>query len=35
MGRCKITFGAKHFDEFIHWIDENRKGLRIFDRAPT
>ena len=35
MWSCQIIFAAKHFDEFIPWIDENRNNLTIFVHALT
>ena len=32
---CQITFAAKHFDELIPWLDENRNGLSILVHALT
>ena len=32
---CQITFGRKHFDQFIPWLDENRKDLTVFVHALT
>ncbi len=27
---CQISFGKKHFNEFIPWLDANRESLTIF-----
>ena len=35
MWSCQITFAAKHFEEFIPWIEENRNGLTVFVHALT
>lgn len=32
---CQITFGTKHFETLIPWLDENRKGLSILVHATT
>ena len=32
---CQVTFRAKHFDEFIPWLDANREGLTIFIHGLT
>ncbi len=32
---CQVTFNAKHFDQFIPWLDANRKGLTIFIHGLT
>lgn len=30
---CQIIFGAKDFDRYIAWLEENREGLTIFVHA--
>jgi len=35
MFSCQITFGTKHFDDFIPWLDKNRKNLTIFVHPLT
>jgi len=35
MWSCQILFTAKHFDDFIPWIDENRQNLTILVHAVT
>ena len=32
---CQIIFSARHFDEFIPWLDENRKNLTVLVHAIT
>ena len=32
---CQVTFGAKHFDKFIPWLDANREDLTIFIHGLT
>lgn len=32
---CQILFAARHFDELIPWLDENRKNLTVFVHAIT
>ena len=32
---CQITFGKKHFDKLIPWLDTNRKGLTVLVHALT
>ena len=32
---CQIAFGEKQFDEFIPWLDKNRKDLTIFVHGLT
>ncbi len=32
---CQITFGSKHFDEFVPWLDRNRAGLTVLIHALT
>ena len=31
----QITFAAKHFDEFIPWLDEHRQGLNVLVHGVT
>lgn len=35
MWSCQIVFSTKHFDEFIPWIDNNRKDLTVFVHPLT
>jgi DOPA 4,5-dioxygenase len=35
MWSCQITFGAKHFDKLIPWLEENRNGLTVFVHGMT
>ncbi|MCO7225394.1 DOPA 4,5-dioxygenase family protein [Pleionea sp. CnH1-48] len=30
---CQITFGTKHFDDFIPWLDQHREGLSVLVHA--
>ncbi|CAM3911691.1 DOPA 4,5-dioxygenase family protein [Rheinheimera salexigens] len=30
---CQITFGAKHFDQLVLWLEQNRKGLTVLIHA--
>jgi aromatic ring-cleaving dioxygenase len=32
---CQVTFGSKHFDEYISWLDSSRGDLTIFVHALT
>ena len=32
---CQITFGKKHFEELIPWLDENRNDLTILVHGVT
>jgi len=32
---CQITFGAKSFDAFIPWLDQQRNGLSVLVHALT
>ena len=32
---CQITFESKDFDEFIPWLDENRRGLTVLVHGLT
>lgn len=32
---CQITFGTKHFDQLIPWLEQNRAGLTIFVHGLT
>lgn len=32
---CQITFGTRDFEQFIPWLDENRKGLSVLVHALT
>ena len=32
---CQISFTAKHFDEFVAWIDEHRNGLTVLVHPLT
>ncbi|GAA3920936.1 DOPA 4,5-dioxygenase family protein [Litoribacillus peritrichatus] len=32
---CQITFGSKHFEVLIPWLDQNRQGLSILVHALT
>ncbi|MDO6513337.1 MULTISPECIES: DOPA 4,5-dioxygenase family protein [unclassified Neptuniibacter] len=34
-GSCQITFGARTFETFITWLDENRKGLTVLVHGVT
>ena len=34
-GSCQISFGTKDFQNFIPWLDKNRKGLTIFVHGIT
>ncbi len=32
---CQITFGARDFEKYIAWLEENRQGLTVFVHALT
>lgn len=32
---CQVTLGARDFDSYIAWLDENRAGLTIFVHPLT
>lgn len=32
---CQITFGAKHFDDLVPWLENNREGLSVLIHALT
>ncbi|WP_027967262.1 DOPA 4,5-dioxygenase family protein [Halomonas halocynthiae] len=32
---CQITFGTKHFDQLVPWLEQNREGLSILIHALT
>ena len=35
MWSCQITFGTKHFEAFIPWLESNRNGLTVFVHGLT
>lgn len=32
---CQVSFTTKDFDNYVSWLDENRKGLTIFIHPVT
>jgi len=35
MWSCQVIFAAKHFDDLVPWLDENRQGLTVLVHGLT